>query len=110
MTYVPLDGLNRHFVALKKVAFSVDQEAENDFKVPFDNLNHRSFDFIQIAFLAGQVAENEFTVHKYQKNGFIDFTQVAFWAGPEAQKLVERAMRVFETTLSRPQQSRILGW
>jgi len=47
---------------LKKGAFSVGQEAENDIKEPFDNLNHRFFDCIQIAFWAGQEAENEFTV------------------------------------------------
>jgi len=47
---------------LKRVAFSVGQEEENDFKVPFDNMNHRFFDFIQIAFWAGQEAEFEFAV------------------------------------------------
>ena len=37
---------------LKKVALSVGQEAENDFKVTFDNLKHRFFDFIQMEFSA----------------------------------------------------------
>jgi len=59
---VPFDHLNRRFIDLKKVTFSVGQEAENDFKVTFDNLNHRFFDFIQIAFWADQKAENEFAV------------------------------------------------
>jgi len=47
---------------LKKFAFSVRQEDENDFKVTFDNLNRRFFDFILIAFWAGQGAENEAAV------------------------------------------------
>jgi len=47
---------------LKKVTFSVGQEAENDFNVTFDKLNHRFFDFIQFAFWVGQGAENEFAV------------------------------------------------
>ena len=55
------DHLNRRFIDLKKVAISVGQEAENDYKVT-DNLNHRFFEFTQIAFLASQEAENEFAV------------------------------------------------
>ena len=47
---------------LKKVAFSVGQEANNDFKVTFKNLNHRLFDFMEIEFLSGQEAENELAV------------------------------------------------
>jgi len=47
---------------LNKVAFTVDLEAENVFKVPFEDLYHRFFDFIQIAFLGGQEAENELTL------------------------------------------------
>ena len=35
---------------LKKVAFSVGEEANNDFKVTNDNLNHRFFDFIKWQF------------------------------------------------------------
>jgi len=54
---MPFDHLNRSFIDLKKVAFSVGQEAENDFKVPFDKMNHRFIDFIQIAFWAGQEAK-----------------------------------------------------
>jgi len=55
---VPLDNFNLRFIALKKIAFSVAQEAEIDFKVPYGNLNHRFFDFIQMTFWAGQEAEN----------------------------------------------------
>jgi len=43
---VPIDNLIRRVIDLKKGAFSVGQEAENEFKVTFDNLNHRFFDFI----------------------------------------------------------------
>jgi len=56
---VPFEDLNRRFIDLKKVDFSVGQEAENDFKVTFDKLNHRFFDFIQIAFWAISEAENK---------------------------------------------------
>jgi len=49
---VPFDHVNCRFIDLKKVEFSVFQEAENDLKVTYDNLNHRFFDFIQIAFWA----------------------------------------------------------
>jgi len=59
---VPFDHLNRRFINLKKVAFLVGQEAENDFKVTFDNMNNRFFVFILIAFWAGVEAENEFAV------------------------------------------------
>jgi len=59
---VPFDHLNRLFINLKKVEFSVGQEAENDFKEAFDNLKDSFFDFIQTAFWAGQEAENEFSV------------------------------------------------
>jgi len=45
--------LNRSFIDLKKFAFSIGQEAENDFEVPFENLNHRFFDFTIFAFLSG---------------------------------------------------------
>jgi len=59
---VPLDHLNQRFIELKKVAFLVGQEANNDFKVTFKNLNHRLFVFIEIEFLSGQEAENELAV------------------------------------------------
>jgi len=59
---MPFDHLNRRFIDLKQVAFSVGQEAENYLKVTFDNLNYRFFDYIQIAFWADQEAENEFAV------------------------------------------------
>jgi len=59
---MPTDHLNRGFIDLKELAFSVGQEAESDFKVTFDNLKHRFSDFIQIAFWAGQEAEYEFAV------------------------------------------------
>ena len=36
--------LNCRFINMKNVAFSVGQEAKNDFKVTFDNWNHRFFD------------------------------------------------------------------
>jgi len=36
----PFDHLNRRFIDLNKVAFSVGQVAENDLKMTFDNLNH----------------------------------------------------------------------
>jgi len=55
---VTFDDLNRRLIDLKKVTFSVVEEAENYLKEPFDNLNHRFIDFIQIAFWAGQGAEN----------------------------------------------------
>jgi len=55
---VPFDHLNRRFIDLKKVAFSIGQEADNDFKLPIHNLNQRFFDFLRIAFLGGQEAEN----------------------------------------------------
>jgi len=55
---VPFDHLKQRFIHLKKVAFSVGQEAENYLKVAFENLNHRFFDFIGITFWAGQEAEN----------------------------------------------------
>jgi len=45
-----------------KVAFSVGEEANNDFKETFENLNDRFFDFIEISFWAGQEEENEFAV------------------------------------------------
>jgi len=51
---VPYDHLIRLFMNLKKVAFSVGQDAENDIKVTFDYLNHRFFDVNLIAFWAGQ--------------------------------------------------------
>ena len=51
--------MNYRFNDLKKVAFSVGKEANNDFKVTFENLNHRFSEFIEIAFLAVQEAENE---------------------------------------------------
>jgi len=60
---VSFDHLNHPFIEFKKVAFSVGQEAENDFNGTFDNLNHRFLEFIQIAFWAGQEAENEIAVH-----------------------------------------------
>ena len=42
--------LNRSFINLKKVEFSVGQEGKNDLNVTFDNLNHRLFDFIKLHF------------------------------------------------------------
>jgi len=59
---VPFDHLNRRFIDLNKVVYSVDQKSENDFKVNFDNMNHRFFDLNQIAFWACREAENEFDV------------------------------------------------
>ena len=59
---MPFENLNHCFNDLKKVAFSVGQEAENDVKVTFDILNDRSFDITQIAFWAGLEAENEIAV------------------------------------------------
>ena len=56
------DHLNHRFNDLKKVAFSVGKEGNNDFNVTFENLNHRFFEFIEIAFLAVQEAENEFAM------------------------------------------------
>ena len=47
---MPFDLLNRPFIALKKVVFSVGQEAENAFKVTFENLKHFFIDFIQTNF------------------------------------------------------------
>jgi len=46
--------LNCRFFDLKKVTFSVGQEAKNDFKVTFDNLNHLFFEFIKLHFQIGQ--------------------------------------------------------
>jgi len=54
---VPFDHLNRRFINVKNISFSVAQEAENDFKVPFDNLKHRFFELIQMTFWAGQDAK-----------------------------------------------------
>jgi len=51
--------MNRRIINLKKVAFSVGQEAENDVKVTFDNLNNCFLDNIQIEFWTGLEAENE---------------------------------------------------
>jgi len=59
---VPFDHLNRRFIDFQKIAFSVCQEAENDFKVTFYKLKHRFFDFIQIQFWDGQEAENKVAV------------------------------------------------
>ena len=56
------DHLNRRFIDFKKAAFSVGQEAENDFKVPIEDLYHRLFDIIDIAFWGNQEEENAFPV------------------------------------------------
>ena len=78
--------LESSFVHLKNVAFSVGQEAENDFNGPFDNYNHRSFDFMQISFWVSQGAENVYAVPcNHYKSRFIEFTKVVFWAVPEAE-------------------------
>jgi len=45
--HLPLD---RRFINLKKVAFSVGQEAKGDFKVTFENWDHHFFDFIKLHF------------------------------------------------------------
>ena len=42
--------MNRRFNDLIKVAFSVGQDAENDFKVPFEDLNQRFFEFTKSHF------------------------------------------------------------
>jgi len=59
---VPFDHLNQRFINIKKFDFSVDQEAESDFKVTFDNLKHCFFDFIQLTFCTSQEAINEIAV------------------------------------------------
>jgi len=47
---VHFENLNRRFIDMIKVAFSVGLEANNDFKVTFENLSRRFFDFTEIAF------------------------------------------------------------
>ena len=59
---MPFGHLNRCFIDLKKVAFSVSQEAENEVKLTFDNLIYRFFDIIQIAFSTVKETQNEFAV------------------------------------------------
>jgi len=54
--------MNRRFIDMIKIAFSVVQEAENVLKIPFKKLNYGFFEFIEFAFWAGQEAENEFAV------------------------------------------------
>jgi len=77
---VPFDHLNRRFIDLKNVAFSVGQEAVNDFKVRFDNLSHGFFDFIQIAFWASQDPENEFEVPATTRKVLTSPSRILGWS------------------------------
>ena len=48
------------------------------------DLEHRFFDLTQVAFTVGQDAENEFKLTcEPLKHRFLDLNQVAFWDGPE---------------------------
>jgi len=68
---VPFDHLNRRFIELKNIAFSVYQEADNDFKVKFDNLNHRFFNFIEVAF--GLVKGQNLSLQCLENTGKVGF-------------------------------------
>ena len=64
----------------------------------------------QVAFWAGQEAEIEFTVPGDNfKDRFLDLIQVAFWAGLGGRKLVQSAMGALEILLYRNHPSSIFG-
>jgi len=52
-----------------------------------DPLEHRCLDFNQVAFLDGQEAQNEVNVPwEHLKHRFIDFIEVEIWACQEVSK------------------------
>ena len=93
-----------------KVAFSVDQETENYFKVPLDNMDHRFFDFIQIHFglVTRQKISSQCLATTRKLCLLTSQNCILGWSG--ARKLVECAMRAIEISLNRSQQRRILEW
>ena len=135
--YVPFDHLICPCIDLKKVAFFVGQEEKNDFKVTFDNLNHRIFNFIKSHFGLFKRQKMIRSAVQPPEKSLFRFTEVAFWAGPEAENklkvsceplniassistksqfgmfkksiMIQSDMRAFETSLSRIHTSRILG-
>jgi len=101
---VPFDDLNRRFIDLKKDAFSIGQEAENDFKVQFEDLNHRFFELIEIASWACQEAEISSQFFAITRKIAI-LTSIKSYFGlvpePESKLKQPRVWRPFETLLSR---------
>ena len=75
MKYEPL---KHRFLDLTQAAFMASQEAENELKVQCEPLKNLTL----AAICVGQEAQNEFRVPgDHLKEGFLDLTQVAFWAG-----------------------------
>ena len=99
---------------IKKVAFSVGQEAENDFKVPFDNVKHRFF----------HSYKTNFGLVKRQKMSFqclATTRKVAFFTSPKSHfgldhrpKMRWKCHASPWNIVSRPHPNRILdrsrGW
>ena len=59
---------------------------ENELQVLYESLKHRFLDYTQVAFWAGQEEGKEFPVPGVHLNHrFLDLNKVAFWACQEAE-------------------------
>jgi len=81
------------------------------FNVPCELLKQSFLDFNQVAFWDGQEAENEFKVTcEALKHRLNEFTQVAFWAGQEEENEFPVLGDHLKHPFFRPNQKRIFDF